>query len=106
MRAAVSLMLACQLHHRMHGDWPAKVEDLVPGILAEPPIDPLGKSGELMQLKRDGDDLVIYSVGVNGTNDGGRITSSNDTPDQGFRLLRPSAPPSPTRPEAAPPEKN
>lgn len=106
MRAAVSLMLACQLHHRFHGDWPTKVEDLAPDILAEPPIDPLGKPGELMRLKRDGDDLVIYSVGTNGTDDGGRIIGSNDTPDLGFRLQRPLTPPSPTPPEATPPEKN
>lgn len=106
MRAAVSLMLACQLHHRLHGDWPAKVEDLVLDILAEPPVDPLGKTGELMRLKRDGDDLVIYSVGTNGADDGGSITGSSDTPDQGFRLLKPLISQSPKLPEAILPEKN
>jgi hypothetical protein len=93
-RAAVSLMLACQLQHRLHGDWPAKVEDLVPDILTEPPADPLGKSGELMRLKRDGDDLVIYSVGPNGNDDGGNIGdatggNANEAPDQGIRAKRP-----------------
>lgn len=93
-RAAVSLMLACQLHHRLHGDWPAKIEDLVPDILAEPPADPLGKAGELMRLKRDGDDLVIYSVGLNGNDDGGNIGDAaggnpNEAPDQGIRAKQP-----------------
>ncbi len=93
-RAAVPLMLACQLHHRLHGDWPTKVEELVPGILAEPPVDPLGKAGELMRLKRDGDDLVIYSVGLNGADDGGNIGDAaggnpSEAPDQGIRAKCP-----------------
>lgn len=93
-RAAVSLMLACQLYFRLHEDWPVKVEDLVPDILAEPPADPLGKAGELMRLKRDGDDLVIYSVGLNGVDDSGNIgdaagANSNEAPDQGARAKRP-----------------
>lgn len=90
-RAAVSLMLACQLHFRLHSDWPAKVEDLVPDILAEPPVDPLGKEGELMRLKRDGDDLVIYSVGLNGADDGGNMNGtrirSGDCAPYSSRLL-------------------
>lgn len=110
-RAAVSLMLACQLHHRLHGDWPAKVEDLVPDILDEPPADPLGKAGELMRLKRDGDDLVIYSVGLNGADDGGNIGDSaggnpNEAPDQGIRAKRPLNSKITTPPETKPTEKN
>ena len=34
-RAAVSLMLACQLYHRLHGDWPVALVDLVPDILPQ-----------------------------------------------------------------------
>lgn len=110
-RAAVSLMLACQLHHRLHGDWPAKVEDLVPDILAESPADPLGKSGELMRLKRYGDYLVIYSVGLNGVDDGGNIgdevgANPNEAPDQGVRARRPTNSPNPLPTETTPPEKN
>ncbi len=89
-RAVVPVMLGCQLHRRLHGDWPAKVEDLVPDILTELPQDPLGKSGELLRLKRDGEELLIYSVGANGIDDGGNIsgsggTNTEETPDQGIR---------------------
>lgn len=110
-RSAVSLMLACQLYFRRHEDWPAKVENLVPDILAEPPVDPLGKSGELMRLKRAGDGLVIYCVGLNGNDDGGTIGdfvggNSNEAPDQGIRALRPYLSPNPIKPEVTPPEKN
>ncbi len=111
MRAAVSLMLASQLHHRLNGDWPAKVEDLVPDIFAEPPVDPLGKTGEVMRLKRDGDDLVIYSVGLNGIDDAGNIgdaagANRNEAPDQGVRARRPTSSPNPLPTETTPPEKN
>lgn len=110
-RAAVSLLLACQLHFRLHGDWPAKVEDLVPEILSEPPEDPLGKSGELMRLKRDGDDLVIYSVGPNGVDDGGNIgDAAGANPsvalDQGIRAKRPMNSQNTTPPETTLSEKN
>lgn len=110
-RAAVSLMLACQLHHRSRGDWPTKVEDLVPESLAEPPADPLGKSHELLRLKREGDDLVIYSVGPNGIDDGGNIgstgsSSTSEHLDQGYRLKRPvrreNSPDSDTAPKENP----
>lgn len=110
-RAAVSLLLACQLHYRLHGDGPAKIEDLVPDILAEPPTDPLGKSGELMRLKRYGDYLLIYSVGLNGVDDGGKIgdevgANRNEAPDQGVRARRPRNSPNPLPTETTPPEKN
>ena len=89
-RAVVPVMLGCQLHRRLHGDWPAKVAGLVPDILTELPQDPLGKSGELLRLKRDGEDLLIYSVGADGVDDGGNIcgsggTNTEETPDQGIR---------------------
>ncbi len=110
-RAAVSLLLTCQLHHRLHGDWPEKVGDLVPDTLAEPPGDPLGKSGELMRLKRDGEDLVIYSVGLNSNDDGGNIgdavgANPNEAPDQGVRAKRPTNSLNPMPSETILPEKN
>jgi hypothetical protein len=110
-RAAVSVLMACQLHHRLHGDWPAKVEDLVPDILAKPPSDPLGKTGELMRLRRKGNDLVIYSVGLNGTDDGGSIgdtagSNPNDAPDQGIRIRGPLNSSPASNPETNSPEKN
>ena len=110
-RAAVPLMLACQLHYRLRGEWPAKVEDLVPEILPELPADPLGKAGELMRLKRDGDDLVIYSVGINGLDDGGNIGdaaggNSSEAPDQGIRAKRPLNSQNLTQPVTNSSEKN
>ena len=92
-RAALKLTLAVQRHYRLHGDWPGKLEDLAPDILKELPADPFGKSGETLLLKRDGDDLIIYSLGNNGFDDSGAIIPAGASPlDEGFRLKRPRSP--------------
>jgi len=47
-----------------------KLEDLLPGYLKEVPLDPF--DGKRMRYKVDGKDLVIYSVGPDLKDDGGR----------------------------------
>ncbi len=89
--AALKLALACQTYHRLHGDWPAKLDDLTPNILSELPADPLGKTGETFLMKRDSDELIIYSVGWDGADDGGQVDSSGShRADEGYRLKRPT----------------
>ena len=89
-RAALRLTLAAQRYRRQHGDWPAKLEDLVPDFIDTLPADPFGKSGESLRLKRDGDELLIYSLGLNEVDDGGTL-DERDTrrSDEGFRLKPP-----------------
>ncbi len=89
--AALKLTLAAQCYYRLHNDWPATLEDLVPEIIKELPADPFGKSDETLRLKRDGDDLLIYSLAVDGIDDGGVVAPlhSNTSPDEGYRLKRP-----------------
>ena len=95
-RAALKLTLATQRFHRLHGDWPKKLDDLVPDLLQELPLDPFGKAGESLILKRDGDEALIYSVGENAIDDGGDFKEIMDTAlptlDEGFRLKRPQSP--------------
>lgn len=72
---------------REHGRWPSSLNELVPDHLDAVPIDQL--SPELAPLSMaivDGD-LVIYSVGPNGTDDGGRIDPRGRA-DVGVRLKR------------------
>ena len=90
-RPSLKLILAAQRYYRLHGDWPGKLDDLVPDFIKALLADPLGKAGETMLMRRDGDDLIIYSVADNGVDDGGAINSSRHqtTPDEGFRLKRP-----------------
>ncbi len=106
-QAALMLALASQLYHRQHGDWPAKLEDLMPDILPKLPADPFGKSGETLLLKRDGDELLIYSVGTNQLDDGGKFGQSpaGDPFDEGFRLKRPIKSPASPGQETVPLEK-
>lgn len=88
-RVALPVVIACQIYRRRHGDWPMKVEELVPTILPRIPEDPNAAAVEGLKLKRDGDDLILYSVGPNGVDDGGQIDSStNVSADVGFRLKR------------------
>ena len=92
-RASLKLTLAAQRYYRRHGDWSGKLDDLVPDYIKELPADPLGKAGETLLLKRDGDDLIIYSVGDNGIDDGGSVAPvEKKTLDEGFRLKRPRLP--------------
>ena len=107
--AALKLTLACQVYHRLHGDWPARLEDLTPDVLSELPADPLGKSGETLRIKRDGDELIIYSAGWNGADDGGQfdvISPEGNWLDEGFRLRRPTKNALPKSLEATAQEKD
>ena len=89
-RAALKPTLAAQRYYRLKGDWPGKLEDLVPDFLQKLPADPFGKSGETLNLKRDEEDLIIYSLSNNGIDDGGAIIPAGASAlDEGYRLKRP-----------------
>ena len=53
-----------------HGAYPAKLSELTPKYVAEVPKDIF--STEPLRYRRRGDGYLLYSVGVNGTDDGGR----------------------------------
>ena len=109
-RAAVSLMLACQLYHRLHGDWPVVLVDLVPDILPQLPADPFGLTGETLRIKRTrrhGEQLMIYSIGQNRLDDGGKLPQdpSNGPYDEGIQFRSPTKIENTTTDEPAPQEK-
>jgi hypothetical protein len=63
--------LACKIYKRKTGRYPENLEALVPDILPEVPIDPfIGKP--LVFRIQDGE-LLIYSLGSNQKDDGGRM---------------------------------
>jgi hypothetical protein len=67
------------------GAYPDKLDALVPDFLPRVPLDPF--SGRSLRLKRDGAGLVIYSVGRDLTDDGGRPAApGQDGGDLVFRL--------------------
>ncbi len=49
------------------------LDALVPGILTEVPIDPF--TGKPLVYRREGEGFIVYSLGSNQKDDGGRSTS-------------------------------
>jgi hypothetical protein len=78
--------LAAERFRRDRGRWPVAVADLVPDYLAKIPRDPFD-GGPLRLLGRS-DGIVIYSLGKNGTDDGGADVDSRFQTgrDVGMRL--------------------
>jgi hypothetical protein len=64
--------LACRLYKRRSGRYPGSLDELVPGLLAEVPIDPF--TGKPLVYRREGEGFVVYSLGSNQKDDGGRST--------------------------------
>lgn len=83
--------LAVERYRLEHGDWPASWEQLIPKYLAKVPIDPF--TAKPLLMKSQPDYLVIYSVGVNGIDDGGivtRVSIKQPALDFGIRLWKPA----------------
>lgn len=64
--------LACKISRNMNGRYPDHLEDLVPSILDEVPLDPF--TGKPLVYRFAGEEVLVYSVGSNGKDDGGRET--------------------------------
>ena len=64
--------LACKLYKNKTGRYPENLEALRPEYLFEIPIDPF--TGKPLVYKIENGELLIYSLGSNGKDDGGRST--------------------------------
>lgn len=64
--------LACRLYKSRTGQYPENLEALVPTILKEVPIDPF--TGKPFLYRRQGQGFIVYSLGSNQKDDGGRST--------------------------------
>jgi hypothetical protein len=64
--------LACRLYKSRTGAYPASLEDLVPGLLNEVPVDPF--TGKPFVYRREGEGFIVYSLGSNQKDDSGRST--------------------------------
>jgi hypothetical protein len=72
-----TVAMALRLYRMDHnGEWPASLAALVPKYLAEVPIDPF--DGKPIRYRAAGDDSIIWSVGFNLVDDGGK--PGNDRP--------------------------
>jgi hypothetical protein len=81
--------LACERYRLATGAWPKSLDDLQPAYLKEIPLDPYTNKPMLFRELPDG--IVIYSVGVNGVDDGGAVLTIGGSPrDRGVKLFNPT----------------
>jgi hypothetical protein len=84
-RNAARLGLALYGYRAHNGQYPAKLDDLVPEFVAAVPLDPF--DGKPMKLKRTDHGLIVYSVGPDLIDDNGApLDKQNKTGDVSFTL--------------------
>jgi hypothetical protein len=66
------LELALHAFQREHGRLPERPEQLTPDFLDALPIDPFDPNRRPLRYVHEGDDYIVYSVSVDGKDDGGR----------------------------------
>lgn len=64
--------LAGKLFRQVNGRYPAALSELVPRFLAEEPVDPF--TGQPLVYKATNDGFIVYSLGSNLKDDGGRMS--------------------------------
>jgi len=70
-RRLAAIVIAIRLYEMDHGRLPNLLETLVPGYLERLPEDSFAGEGEAFIYAPDRAEPVVYSVGVNGVDDGG-----------------------------------
>jgi hypothetical protein len=89
---AATTMFALSEYHRRHDQYPEKLEQLVPDLLPRLPIDYADR--KTLRYRRTGDTYILYSVGVNGVDDGGRagprspVRFDSENPDTVFSAIK------------------
>jgi hypothetical protein len=92
LRCAI-VMIAAERYRRAKGQWPVTPNDLVTaGLLKTVPGDPFA-AGQPIKFARSADGVIVYSVGQNGIDDGGKLdkNATGISADLGFRLWDVSA---------------
>jgi hypothetical protein len=84
-RDGVFVGLALELYHRKHSKWPESLAELSPQWLPQLPVDAI--TGQPLHYKVVDDRPVVYSVGADGDDDGGRRVT-----DDSALTLVPKAP--------------
>ena len=87
-RRAAEAAIAVERFRRHHGEYPKRLYQLVPDFLPEVPEDPF--TGEPLRYLIEENGYVVYSVGPDGVDDGGKSDDSRG-PDLVFRVSRPPA---------------
>jgi hypothetical protein len=64
--------LALRHYHSATDAWPETLNELAPKFVSEVPIDPFDPEGRELRYVRTKDNFLLYSVGYDGDDDGGR----------------------------------
>ncbi|GMU38141.1 MAG: hypothetical protein KJ057_14000 [Phycisphaerae bacterium] len=81
-RRMAAAALAIRMYEVDHGRRPASLDELVPEYLPGVPEDPFADRGAPIRYTPDADPPVLYSVGPDGTDDGGHLRRlENGAPD-------------------------
>jgi hypothetical protein len=68
--------LAIRCYREQHSKWPESLEALVPDHLSTVPLDP--HSQQPLVYRVEGDAFLLYSVGWDGQDDGGKLGTESD----------------------------
>jgi hypothetical protein len=74
-------LIAVERYRMKHKKWPAKLADVVPEFLKEVPTDPF--NGKPIRMVRVADGVIVYSVGFDGVDDGGKLNRDRPTETEG-----------------------
>jgi hypothetical protein len=70
---------ALTAYNAAHGTYPKELKELVPDYIAQVPPDPFTE--QPLHYARGADGFLLYSVGLNGKDDGGAATGQKDSSD-------------------------
>ncbi len=82
------LMLALEAYRARHGNYPARLEQLVPEILRELPADPTHGGPfayRLLEADPHGRGYLLYSTGLDQSDDGGALPAATQRPHASLR---------------------
>lgn len=80
LRCAIAA-LAAERYRLEHERWPDDLQALVPGQLDAVPLDPY--DGQPLRYRRTADGAIIYSVGIDLKDDGGKLPRKGARPAEG-----------------------
>ena len=87
-RDATLAVIALALHHRLHKTWPENLAQLTPHLLPSVPLDRF--DGKPLKYKLVDGHPLLYSVGLNRTDDGGTPSADpakgDEAPDGDIRF--------------------
>ena len=85
-RRLACIALALKLYKHETGSYPETLAPLAPGILKSVPLDPF--TGKPFVYRREGEGFLLYSVGVDFTDNGGNeVPPDPDDRDQGVDMV-------------------